>query len=63
MGKSLMAGPERAPLVRQAFEEYATGRLTKEQLLRQARAWNLTNSIESLHLPTDGAWPLTDMLV
>lgn len=43
MGKSLMADPERAPLVRRAFEEYATGRFTKEQLLNQARAWGLTN--------------------
>ena len=43
MGKSLMPDPERAPLVRRAFEEYATGRFTKEQLLKQARAWGLTN--------------------
>jgi hypothetical protein len=43
MGKSLMVDPERAPLVRRAFEEYATGRFTKEQLLKQARAWGLTN--------------------
>jgi site-specific DNA recombinase len=43
MGKSLMADPERAPLVRRAFEEYATGRFTKEQLLKQTRAWGLTN--------------------
>jgi DNA invertase Pin-like site-specific DNA recombinase len=43
MGKSLMADPERAPLVRRGFEEYATGRYTKEQLLKQTRAWNLTN--------------------
>ena len=43
MGKSLMPDPERAPLVRRAFEEYATGRFTKQQLLKQARAWGLTN--------------------
>src|SRR6185436_3332534 len=43
MGNSLVADPERAPLVRRAFEEYATGRFTKEQLLKQARAWGLTN--------------------
>jgi hypothetical protein len=42
-GKSLMADPERAPIVRRVFEEYATGRYTKEQLLKQARAWGLTN--------------------
>ena len=43
MGNSLVADPERAPLVRRAFEEYATGRFMKEQLLKQARAWGLTN--------------------
>ena len=43
MGKSLIADPERAPLVRRAFEEYATGRYTKEQLLKQTSAWGLTN--------------------
>ena len=43
LGKSLMPDPERAPLVRRAFEEYATGRFTKQQLLKQSRAWGLTN--------------------
>jgi Recombinase len=43
MGKSLMADPERAPLVRRAFEEYDTGRFNKEQLLKEVRAWGLTN--------------------
>jgi site-specific DNA recombinase len=43
MGKSLMHDPQRAPLVRRAFEEYATGRYTKEQLLQRARTWGLTN--------------------
>ena len=38
-----MHDPERAPLVRRAFEEYASGRYTKEQLLKQVRAWGLTN--------------------
>ncbi len=42
-GKSLMHDPERAPLVRGAFEEYATGRYTKEQLLGRVRSWGLTN--------------------
>ncbi len=42
IGKSLMPDPERAPLVRRAFEEYATGRFTKQQLLKQSRAWGLT---------------------
>jgi site-specific DNA recombinase len=34
IGKSLMLDAERAPLVRRVFEEYATGRFTKEQLLK-----------------------------
>jgi site-specific DNA recombinase len=43
LGKSLMPDPERAPLVRRAFEEYATGRFTKQQLLEQVTAWGLRN--------------------
>ena len=43
MGKSLLHDPEGAPLVRRAFEDYATGRYTKEQLLKRARTWGLTN--------------------
>ena len=43
IGKSLIQDPERAPLVRRAFEEYATGRYTKEQLLKQTSAWGLTD--------------------
>ena len=43
MGKSRIADPERAPLVRRAFEEYTTGRHTKEQLLKQTSSWGLTN--------------------
>jgi DNA invertase Pin-like site-specific DNA recombinase len=43
MGKSLIHDPERAPQVRRAFEEYATGRSTKEELLKRARGWGLTN--------------------
>jgi hypothetical protein len=43
MGKSLIDDPARAPLVRRAFEDYATGQYTKEQLLNRARAWGLTN--------------------
>ena len=42
-GKSLMADPERAPIVRRVFEAYATGRYTKQEVLQQARAWGLTN--------------------
>ena len=33
----------RAPLVRRAFKEYATGRFTKQQLLQQATTWGLRN--------------------
>ena len=43
MGKSLMHDPERAPLVRRAFEEYATGRFSKEQLFKHVRTWGLTS--------------------
>jgi site-specific DNA recombinase len=39
----LIHDPERAPLVRRAFEEYTTGQYTKEQLLKRARAWGLRN--------------------
>ncbi len=43
MGKSLMADPERSSIVRRIFEEYATGRFTKQQMLQQATAWGLKN--------------------
>ena len=43
IGKSLVRDPERAPLTQRAFEEYATARFTKEQLLKKVRAWGLTN--------------------
>ena len=43
MGKSLTHDPDRAPLVRRAFEDYATGQYTKEQLLKRTRTWGLTN--------------------
>jgi site-specific DNA recombinase len=43
IGKSLIHDPDRAPLVRRAFEDYATGQYTKEQLLKRARNWGLTN--------------------
>jgi site-specific DNA recombinase len=42
-GKSLMRDPDRAPIVRRVFEEYATGRFNKQQLLQQATAWGLRN--------------------
>src|SRR5438093_4226777 len=34
-GKSLVEDPERSPLVRRAFEEFATGRYTKQQVLAE----------------------------
>ena len=43
MGKSLMPDPDRAPIVRRVFEEYATGRFSKQQILQQATAWGLRN--------------------
>jgi DNA invertase Pin-like site-specific DNA recombinase len=43
IGKSLVHDPERAPFVRRAFEDYATGQYTKERLLKRARMWGLTN--------------------
>jgi site-specific DNA recombinase len=43
MGKSLLHDPERAPIIRQAFEDYATGRFTTQQLLQQVTAWGLRN--------------------
>jgi hypothetical protein len=43
MGTSLIHDSERAPLVRRAFENYATGQYTKEQLLKRAKTWGLTN--------------------
>jgi hypothetical protein len=39
----LVHDPERAPFVRRAFEDYATGQYTKERLLKRARMWGLTN--------------------
>src|SRR5262245_38052430 len=43
MGRSLVHDPERAALVQRAFQEYATGRFTKEHLLKHVRSWGLTN--------------------
>ena len=42
-GKSLMPDPERAPIVRRIFEQYASGRFTKQQILQKATAWGLKN--------------------
>jgi len=42
-GKGLLADPDRGPIVRRVFKEYATGRFTKQQMLQQATRWGLTN--------------------
>src|SRR5262245_31329459 len=42
LGKSLIPDPERAPLVRRAFQEFATGRFTKQETLRNIIALGLT---------------------
>jgi site-specific DNA recombinase len=47
MAKSLIADPERAPIVRRVFDQYATGRFTKQQVLEQARAWGADEPPES----------------
>ena len=40
-GKSLVADPERAPLIARAFEELATGRFTKQEVIaRMTEAGN-----------------------
>jgi site-specific DNA recombinase len=43
MGQSLMPDPERGPIVRRLFKEYATGRFTKQQMLQKATQLGLTN--------------------
>lgn len=43
MGKSLLHDPQRAPIIRRAFEDYATGRFTKQQILEQVTAAGLRN--------------------
>jgi site-specific DNA recombinase len=41
MGKSLILDPERAPLVRRAFEDFATGRFTKQDVRANMTALGL----------------------
>jgi hypothetical protein len=43
LDKSLLHDSERAPIIRQAFEAYATGRFTKQQILEQVTAAGLRN--------------------
>ena len=40
-GKSLIPDPERAPLVRRAFQDFATGRFTKDEVRKNAIALGL----------------------
>jgi hypothetical protein len=41
-GKSLIPDPERAALVRRAFEDFATGRFTKDEVRKNLNALGLT---------------------
>jgi len=41
-GRSLVPDPERATLVRRAFQEFATGRFTKDEVLKNVNAFGLT---------------------
>ena len=43
MGHSLMPDPERAPIVRRLFKQYATGTFTKQAILKKANHLGLTN--------------------
>src|SRR5262252_9137889 len=40
-GKSLVHDPDRAPLVRRAFQDFATGRFTKQEVIARATAAGL----------------------
>jgi hypothetical protein len=42
-GKSLLQDPERAAIIRKAFEDYATGRFSKQQILEHVTAEGLRN--------------------
>lgn len=41
MGKSLIHDPERAPLVRRAFQDFATGRFSKDEVRKRVIALGL----------------------
>src|SRR5207245_11188944 len=41
-GRSLIEDPERAPLVRRAFQDFATGRFTKDEVRKSVIALGLT---------------------
>src|SRR5688500_10224783 len=40
---SLIPDPDRAAIVRRLFKQYATGTYTKQEILRKATQWGLTN--------------------
>ena len=42
-GRRLLQDPERAPVIRKAFEDYATGRFNKQQMLERVTAEGLLN--------------------
>ena len=42
IGRSLIPDPERAPLVRRAFQDFATGRFTKHEVRKNVNALGLT---------------------
>jgi site-specific DNA recombinase len=41
-GKNLKPDPDRAPLIRRAFQDFATGRFTKDEVLQNVNALGLT---------------------
>jgi site-specific DNA recombinase len=43
VGRSLLHDPERAPIIRKAFEDYASGRFNKQQILERVTAEGLRN--------------------
>ena len=43
MWGSLMPAREQTPIVRRLFKQYATGTYTKQEILRKATQWGLTN--------------------
>jgi site-specific DNA recombinase len=61
-GKSLVHDPERAPLVRRAFEEYGTGRFTKQEILQKVTTWGLRTLRGMPLIPQTIGTLLTDRL-
>ena len=61
-GKSLIADPERGELVKRAFEEFATGRFTKEQVLDKVTRLGLRTRTGLTLNPQSFGRMLTDRL-